>query len=173
MRLHIGGKVRRDGWKVLNVNPGPNVDIVANCNDLGMLEDSSCSMIYASHVVEHLDFTGELVKTLSGFHRVLKPGGHFLVSVPNLEILCRLFLDPELTIEQQFMIMRLMYGAHADAYDVHHVGFNQHLLGYYLAKAGFTMGFPVHSFGLFEDTSDMVIKGLPISLNMTAIKKAA
>jgi predicted SAM-dependent methyltransferase len=34
LKLHIGGQIRSPGWTVLNAQPGPNVDIVANCLDL-------------------------------------------------------------------------------------------------------------------------------------------
>lgn len=30
-RLNIGGEVARDGWKILNIQPGPHVDFVGNC----------------------------------------------------------------------------------------------------------------------------------------------
>jgi predicted SAM-dependent methyltransferase len=75
VNLHIGGKEKREGWTILDALPGSIVDYVGNCNDLSFLSDESCSEIYASHVLEHLGYNGELQKTLKGFHRVRKPAG--------------------------------------------------------------------------------------------------
>ena len=34
LRLHIGGRERREGWTVFNIEPGPHVDHVGDCRDL-------------------------------------------------------------------------------------------------------------------------------------------
>src|SRR3954468_16802710 len=94
IKLHIGGQEKREGWSIVDALPGPIVDYVGNCNDLSFLADESCSEVYASHVLEHLAYNGELQKTLKGIHRVLKPGGRLRASVPDLELLCQLFLNP-------------------------------------------------------------------------------
>ena len=64
----------------------------------------------------------ELLKALVGFYRVLKPGGRLRVAVPDLEILCRLFIDPTLQASHRFHVMRMMFGGRATAFDVHDVG---------------------------------------------------
>lgn len=64
-KLHVGGKVRKPDWEVLNIQPGPHVDHVGNANDLSQFQDNTFAEIYASHIVEHLDYTGELQSTLS------------------------------------------------------------------------------------------------------------
>ena len=90
IKLHIGGLEKREGWAILDALPGPIVDHVGNCNDLSFLANESCCEVYASHVLEHLGYNGELPKTLEGIHRVLKPGGRLRASVPDLETLCRM-----------------------------------------------------------------------------------
>src|SRR5687768_4465951 len=75
IKLHIGGREKREGWLILDALPGPAVDHVGSCTDLSFLPDQSCSEVYASHVLEHLGYDSELPKTLMGIHRVLKPGG--------------------------------------------------------------------------------------------------
>jgi predicted SAM-dependent methyltransferase len=92
-KLHIGGQVKAAGWEVLDANPGPIVDHVANARDLSFFPDQTFERIYASHVVEHFDYNGELLATLTEWHRVLVPAGFLYVSVPDLDILARLFLD--------------------------------------------------------------------------------
>ena len=87
IKLHIGGWEQREGWKILDAIPGPVVDYVGNCTDLTFLDDHSCCEVYASHVLEHLAYNGELQSTLKGIYRVLKPGASLLVTVPTFEIL--------------------------------------------------------------------------------------
>lgn len=170
-RLHIGGRVRAEGWEVLDANPGPCVDHVGNANDLSRFADDTFAAIYASHVVEHLDYTGELRRTLEEWRRVLEPGGELFVSVPDLDVLAGLILDRErLTADERFMVMRMLFGGHVDRYDYHLVGLNEDFLGSYLHMSGYVNVFRVPQFGLFEDTSTMEFKGVLISLNLIAQK---
>ncbi len=83
LRLHIGGKDVKPGWKILNVQPGPGVDYVGTCTDLSAFGDRSVAEIYASHVLEHLSYTEELPRALKEFHRVLVPGARLRVAVPD------------------------------------------------------------------------------------------
>jgi predicted SAM-dependent methyltransferase len=170
IRLHIGGKEKRDGWTILDALPGPAVDYVGNCNDLSFLADESCSEVYASHVFEHLGYNGELQDTLRGIHRVLKPSGILRASVPDLETLCRLFLSPSLDGPARYQVMRLMFGGRTTEYDVHHVGLTFQFLTTFLNVAGFCTVRRVAEFGLFRDTSTLRFAGVPISLNVEAQK---
>lgn len=48
-------------------------------------EDASVDLIYAGHLLEHLDlYAGEVDRTLIEFKRVLKPGGELLCVGPDL-----------------------------------------------------------------------------------------
>ncbi len=170
IKLHIGGQEKREGWAILDALPGPIVDYVGNCNDLSFLPDESCSEVYASHVLEHLAYNGEIQKTLKGIHRVLKPGGRLRASVPDLEILCKLFLHPNNTGEGRFHIMRMMFGGRMTAFDVHHTGLSFEFLGSYLDEAGFRDIMRVPEFGVFKDTSTLKFGDTPISLNVEARK---
>lgn len=171
-RLHIGGKTRAPGWTVLDIIPGPHVDIIGDCSDLSRIADNSCAVIYASHVVEHLGYNDTLPRALVEFHRVLAPGGQIMVAVPDLDMLCRLFTMPGLTPDDRFFVMRMMFGGRMDAYDVHLVGFNAEFLGSYLTNAGFVDLRRVENFGLFQDASAQLFKGHPTSLNVIGRKPA-
>ncbi|MEO5375314.1 MAG: methyltransferase domain-containing protein [Alphaproteobacteria bacterium] len=166
MRLHIGGKVAAPGWTVLNIEPGPCVDVVGSCTDLSAFADGRCQEVYASHVLEHLRYEDELPQALKEFFRVLRPGGVLRVAVPDLDFLCRLFVLPDLTFDQRFTVMQLMFGGHSGEHDVHMVGFNQEILTSYLDDAGFVAIVRVEDFGLFDDSSSLTIAGHPISLNV-------
>jgi predicted SAM-dependent methyltransferase len=159
------------GWEVLDANPGPIVDHVGNARDLSRFSDNIFEEIYASHVVEHFDYTGELLETLTEWHRVLVPGGMLYVSVPDLDVLARLFLDRQLlSVKERFQVMTMIFGGHIDKYDYHLVGLNDEFLGQLLAQAGFVQLFRAGSFNLFDDTSNFELRGVPISLNMVAKK---
>jgi predicted SAM-dependent methyltransferase len=173
-RLHIGGVVKSEGWEVLNANPAPYVDHVRNANDLSLFADSTFTEIYASHILEHLDFTGELQNTLKEWNRVLVPGGSVSVSVPDLDVLAKLMIEKSgLNIDERIFVMRMIFGGHLDKHDYHLVGLNEEFLGGFLASAGFVKIRRVQEFGLFSDTSSMVFKGVPVSLNMIAEKRHA
>jgi len=170
IRLHVGGKEPRAGWTILDAVPRPHVDHVGDCRDLAFLADGSCAEIYAAHVLEHLGYNGELQDTLKGFHRVLAPGGRLRVSVPDMDILCRLFIHPEAAAEDKFLIMRMLFGGRVDAYDVHLSGLNYAFLGGFIAQAGFGGIRRVAAFGEFDDASSLRFRGVAISCNIEAFK---
>jgi len=170
-RLHIGGEVRAEGWEVMNALPGPAVDHIGNAKDLSCFESEIFQELYASHVLEHLDYQGELQSALNEWYRVLVPGGKLYVSVPDMDALSRLFLaKAKLPMQERFYVMQMMFGGHENEYDFHGVGLNQEFLEYFLKEAGFVELARVDNFWLFRDTSTMVYQGIPISVNMTAIK---
>ena len=171
-KLHIGGRVKAAGWEVLDANPGALVDHVANANDLSLFSDHTFERIYASHVVEHFDYKDELSTTLKEWHRVLIPAGILYVSVPDLDILARLFLDREsLSLgRDRFSCHEDDFRRSLDKYDYHLVGLNEEFLGHFLRLAGFPRVDRVERFGMFNDTSDTEVRGVPISLNVVATK---
>jgi predicted SAM-dependent methyltransferase len=170
-RLHIGGHVRTVGWEVLDANPGPCVDHVGNAADLSAFADDTFEQLYASHVLEHFDYQGQLLATLTEWRRVLSPNGTLCVSVPDLDVLARLFLDRTLlSVQDRYLVMRMIFGGHMDKYDYHLVGLNEEFLASFLHSASFIGIRRVSEFGLFDDTSRMKLKSVPISLNMIAMK---
>lgn len=170
-RLHIGGTSKSEGWEVLNANPASYVDHVCNANDLSRFETDTFAQLYASHVVEHLDYRDELLRTLLEWNRVLLPGGTVFISVPDIDILSGLLLQKDrLSIDERFFVMRMIFGGHVDEYDYHAVGLNQDFLASFLRSAGFVNLRRVQNFGMFTDTSSAVFKDVAISLNMIAEK---
>ena len=170
LRLHVGGQQMMPGWKILNVQAGPGVDYVGDCSDLSQFADGSVEEIYASHVLEHLGYVEKLPRALAEFRRVLKPGGVAKISVPDFEVLCRMFVDSRASAEQRMHVMRMAFGGQIDPDDFHHVGLSFEILGDFLRRAGFSRVERVGEFGLFEDTSTLKVNGVPISLNVIAYK---
>ena len=169
MKLHIGGEEKKEGWKILNVQKKNDVDFIGDITDLGQFEDNSIEEIYASHVVEHVA-QKKVETTLKGIHRVLKDSGKFYVSVPDMDILCKIYLDPKAPIKVKFHTMRMMFGGQVDDFDFHYFGWNFQFMNEFLLKAGFKKIERVKSFSLFNDTSDFAPYGPPISLNIIAYK---
>ena len=168
LRLNVGGTEKKSGWKIFNIQPGADVDYVGDCTDLRQFPDGTVDEIYASHVLEHVAYDVPLRRALAEFHRVLRPGGSASISVPDFEILCRLFLDARATARDRFHIMRMAFGGQTDANDFHHVGLTYEILSKYLTQAGFSRVERVEEFGLFHDDSSIEFLGQKISLNVVA-----
>lgn len=172
MKLHIGGKQIHPDWKILDVLQRPEVDFIGNASNLQQFEDNSIEAIYASHVLEHFNhgWNNELLNTLNEWYRVLKPEGKLYISVPDLKIICWLFLHPNLMPMEKLHLMRIMFGGQTDEYDVHKVGFDADILAIYLQEVGFSNYEQVIEFNLFQDCSTIKILDTFISLNVIATK---
>ena len=169
MKLHIGGKEIKEDWKILNIQKNDGVDFVGDITDLSQFEDESIDEIYASHVVEHID-QKNIKKTLKGINRVLKNDGKFYISVPDLDILCRIFIEKTAPLKVKFHVMRMMFGGQIDEFDYHYFGWNYEFLNSYLIEAGFKKNEKVKTFDIFNDTSSFAPYGPLISLNVIAYK---
>ena len=169
MKLHIGGKEIKEDWKILNIQKNDGVDFVGDITDLSQFEDESIDEIYASHVVEHID-QKNIKKTLKGINRVLKNDGKFYISVPDLDILCKIFIEKTAPLKVKFHVMRMMFGGQIDEFDYHYFGWNYEFLNSYLIEAGFKKNERVKTFDIFNDTSSFAPYGPLISLNVIAYK---
>jgi predicted SAM-dependent methyltransferase len=173
-KLHIGGTQVHAGWEVLDVREGPHVDHVGNALDLSRFAEGTFAELYASHVLEHFDYVDELPRALGEWFRVLVPGGVLRLSVPDIDILAHLLLQRNvLDVNQRFQVMRMIFGGHTHDHDHHRVGLNQDFMAAFLDRAGFVKLQRVGRHGLFADTSETVVLGTPISLNINAYKPAA
>ncbi|MFS8904789.1 methyltransferase domain-containing protein [Synechococcus sp. O70.2] len=170
IRLHIGGKQPHPDWKILDSQVGDHVDYVGSAIDLSQFEDNSIEAIYAPYILQRFNYTRELPTALKEWHRVLRFGGQLMISVPDMPTLCLLYLKDEVSLEQRFRIMRMMFGDQVDEQNYHKVGFSWEYLFALLAQVGFRVIRKVDRFGLFNDCSDMVFLGEPVSLNVVATK---
>ena len=170
IRLHIGGQEPHPDWLIVDIVASAHVDYVRPCTDLSPFADGTVAEIYASHVLEHLSYQSELGTALREFHRVLVPGGSLRLSVPDLAVLCELFLQPSIAPQEQYEVMRMMFGGQLDPADFHRVGLTERFLTQFLLDAGFTGIERVAAHNLFRDASTAEFLGRPVSLNMIATK---
>ncbi|MBT4938254.1 MAG: methyltransferase domain-containing protein [Rhodospirillaceae bacterium] len=170
MKLHIGGLQQKDGWSILNILAGPEVDYTGSCTDLSQFPNNSIEEIYASHVFEHLGHRDELPQALAECYRVLAAGGQLKISVPDLKVLATFFAQSELSVNQRYELMLMMFGGQQDEFDFHKVGMFEELLTKYLNHAGFERIQKVEEFNLFDDSSLMRLGDVLISLNLIASK---
>lgn len=86
------GNTYHSDWINIDIAPlGPGV--IAHDLSQGIpLDDNSCDVVYHSHVLEHIrrnDASGFIAEC----HRVLRPGGIIRIAVPDLERICRAYLE--------------------------------------------------------------------------------
>lgn len=79
-------------WINIDVNP-QSPQVIAQDLSKGIpLSDLSCDVVYHSHLLEHLR-RNDALKFMKECHRVLKPGGILRVATPDLERICRIYLE--------------------------------------------------------------------------------
>ena len=75
-----------DAVKVGNVNHQGDV------RDLSYFESETADELYSAHTVEHFSYT-EIDQILLEWKRVLKPGGKVTIKMPDLDFLCRAYVE--------------------------------------------------------------------------------
>ncbi len=157
--LHVGcgswrpgalhGSYEGDGWREirLDINPDTKPDIVSSMTDLGPVETGSVDAIWNSHALEHL-YAHEVPIALREFHRVLRPGGHVLMRMPDLHTAAKLIADqgPLSTAYDSpsgpITPLDILYGhgasiARGETGMAHKTGFTQQSITLHLKAAGF------------------------------------
>lgn len=122
----------------LDISPKTKPDIVASMCDMGGI--GYFDVVWCSHALEHI-YPHEVPAALSEFLRVLVPGGHAIIFVPDLEGIkadeSPLYIDPDGPVTG----LDLIYGHRANMrnapYMAHHTGFVAATLTAALLKAGF------------------------------------
>jgi predicted O-linked N-acetylglucosamine transferase (SPINDLY family)/predicted SAM-dependent methyltransferase/GT2 family glycosyltransferase len=85
-KVHVGcGNNRFDGWINLDIEEdNPSADLICDARQKLPFMDSSCSLVYSEHFLEHLTVE-EGLSFLSECHRILQPGGTLRIAMPSLE----------------------------------------------------------------------------------------
>ena len=119
----------------LDIDPRTSPDIVGDMKDLGDI--GPFDAVVCNNALEHL-YPHEVDKALREFGRVLRPGGHVVVLVPDLQDAKP---TEDLIPEIGMSGLHLMYGDPArleeSPYMAHHSGFVQETLRRVMEMAGF------------------------------------
>ena len=91
LNLGSGPETGKDGWTTVDIY---GADINHDLRKGIPLPNNCVEMIYSSHLLEHIPFQG-LLKLLGECHRVIKPGGHISVCVPNAGNYIRAYMRKE------------------------------------------------------------------------------
>jgi predicted SAM-dependent methyltransferase len=91
--LNLGcGNRHHPEWINIDIAPGGE-GVIAHDLSLGIpLPDGSCDAVYHSHLLEHLRQPAAL-KFMRECYRVTRPGAILRVAVPDLEQICRVYLQ--------------------------------------------------------------------------------
>lgn len=136
---------------LLDIQPGPSVDIVCDARKLHTLEARQVDAVYCSHNLEHY-YHHEVPTVLAGFLHVLKDGGFAHIRVPDIQAVMRQMLERGLDIDDELYtsaagpitVQDVIYGYGAEIersgqdFYAHKTGFTPLSLEKALWKAGFT-----------------------------------
>lgn len=173
--LHLGcGEYNLPGYINIDALSYPHVHYVRPIDDLSIFEKNSANLIYASHCLEHFQYS-RVPQVLSEWYRVLKSNGILRLSVPDFDLLLKVYSENGNDLES--IIMPLM-GEQDYQYNYHMAIFNYGYLENLLLKTGFHtvrkwQPYTSKDTSLSDWSSRSIRinkKEYPISLNIEAVK---
>jgi predicted SAM-dependent methyltransferase len=177
MKLHLGcGKTFIPGYCHIDVIEFPHIDIIHSVESLPMVQDESCDVVYACHVLEHFH-KKQILPVLKEWLRVLKKGGILRISVPDVEALLKVYQQTH----DLNLIIGPLFGRGNYLYNIHYTAFDLQTLSAVLSEAGAIeiarYDWRTTEHASVDDYSQAYIPhmakkdGTLISLNMQAFKK--
>lgn len=141
---------RSGTWKEvrLDIDPAVKPDVVSDIADMSPVATASVDAVWSSHNVEHLH-AHQVPVAFGEFLRVLKPGGFVLITLPDLQTVCRYIADDKLedvlyeSPAGPIYPIDVVYGhrpsiGRGNHFMAHRTGFTARTLGAKLERAGFT-----------------------------------
>lgn len=136
MKLHLGCGARFiPGFVHVDAVAHHHVDHVRTIDRLDFAPDASCSLIYASHVLEHFG-RAEVPLVLREWHRVLRVGGVLRLAVPDFAAVVEVYRAEGLG-DGRTGLIGLVCGGQRDQWDFHKMVFDEVFLTRLLLQAGF------------------------------------
>lgn len=137
-------------WREIrqDINPEVAPDIVCSMTDMrGIIDSDSMDAVWSSHNLEHL-YAHEVVMALNEFHRVLKPNGVLVMTLPDLESIAEKIIEGKLeeplyqSPSGPISPIDILYGhrqfiANGNHFMAHKTGFTAASLSQKLSEAGF------------------------------------
>jgi SAM-dependent methyltransferase len=136
-------------WEEIRLDINPNVmpDFLGSMVDMSVIDTGSVDAIFSSHNIEHL-YPFEVPKALGEFQRVLAKDGFLVLTCPDLQSVCKLIAEDQLT-DTAYMSpagpitpLDILYGfrpslSKGDLYMAHRCGFTRKVLHATLKASGF------------------------------------
>lgn len=145
----IPGPFQGQEWQEvrLDINPDVQPDIVGDIRDMLEVDSKSYDAVYSSHNLEHM-YPHEVPLALVEFLRVLKPGGHALITCPDIQLIAAYIangklLEPVYTSPAgPISPLDILYGhrpslERGNLFMAHHTGFTAQTLAEAMSEAGF------------------------------------
>ncbi len=133
-KLEIGpGLTPNEGYLTLDIRDLPHIDYVLDAAEPLPFADGSFSRVLACHVLEHFGHA-KTHAILKEWGRIVESGGEIEIHCPDLEWAFRNYVAGTINIG---VVILNTFGAQKYEYDYHKTGFDQSILSYYLAEAGF------------------------------------
>jgi len=111
VRIELGsGPHGEPGYHHVDAVKVGNVDRAADVRKLDWLTNDEVDDLYSAHTVEHISYT-EIAQVLQEWHRVLKPGGKITIKMPDLDFLCRAYVEGIHSSEE---VMIALFGGFSD-----------------------------------------------------------
>ncbi|PSB22027.1 methyltransferase domain-containing protein [Phormidesmis priestleyi ULC007] len=134
INLHLGcGSVDHPDFINVDGLPAPHIHYVRAINDLSPFKTESVDLIYASHCLEHFSHL-HVPQVLDEWFRVLKKKGVLRLSVPNFDLLLKIYQENSCDIDT---ILTPLMGGQDYQYNFHMIAFNKKKLETLLINAGF------------------------------------
>lgn len=174
-KLHLGcGKNYIPGWVNVDMFSSVKADVYADIAALPF-ERGSFELVYASHVLEHVQ-RHTVIATLSHWRDLLKNGGLLRIAVPNFGAIVRRYNEHGNLDE----LIGLLYGGQNHPKNNHFITFNAETLRRDLVACGFETirywDWHETEHAKFDDYSQCYLphmdkfNGMLMSLNMEAVK---
>jgi GT2 family glycosyltransferase len=108
IKLNLGsGGVDFDGYFSVDLHDS-RAHLCFDVTDLSRFADNSISSIIASHIFEHIN-PWKAIDVLKEWRRVLKPGATLIMELPDIERLCKRFLEANKA--ERYGVLNAIYGA--------------------------------------------------------------
>ena len=134
VKIDIGaGASPKKGY--LNVDLFAKADIQDDITKLDSFKDNSVDIVNTNHLLEHLKFD-DVSLAIAQVFRVLKPGGHWTIEVPDLIWVLKDFLNTPEDRRWGWKIQTI-FGLQNHQGEFHKTGFSPERLGQLLKNAGF------------------------------------
>ena len=132
IKLNLGcGDKKISGFINVDIRESVQPDIVDDII-LNKIENCSVDLIYASHVLEHTK-RSEILKVLSRWYEILKPGGIVRLAVPDFESVVKMYLKGT-PINN---LIGFLYGGQNHDYNFHYYCWDFNSLKKDLEEVGF------------------------------------